>query len=70
MDELILKAASEIGLGSHVSVAPFDGLDLLVTVSVPTRAVQTRIPVRYLTESSLDQVKTILRDMARYVGVN
>ncbi len=70
MDELILRAAREIGLGSHISVAPFDGFDPLVTIAVPRRAVQGRIPVRYLMEPSLDQVKTILRDLSRYVGMN
>jgi len=65
MDEIILKAASEIGLGSHVSVAPFGGGDPLVTISFPPKAVQRRIPARYLAERDLSQLKAILNDMGR-----
>lgn len=65
MNSIILKAAGEIGLDTHVSVAPFDGRDPLVTVSYSTKAVTGHIPSGYLMEPGLGQVKTILTEMAR-----
>ena len=65
MDDIILKAARAIGLASHVSVAPFDGGNPLVTVSFPPKAVRSRIPVRYLLDEDLGQLKIILADMGR-----
>lgn len=70
MDVIILKAARELGLGSNVSVAAFDGADPLVTVSFPPNAVQSRIPAAYLMEESLEQVKIILGDMAKMAKNN
>jgi hypothetical protein len=65
MDEIILRAAREVGLGSHISVEPFDGGEPLVTVSFPPGAARRRIPVRFLLDEELSQLKVILNDMAR-----
>ena len=66
MDEIILRAAREVGLGSHISVEPFDGGEPLVTVSFPPGvSARRRIPVRFLLDEELSQLKVILSYMAR-----
>jgi hypothetical protein len=65
MDEIILRAAKEIGLGSHVSVEPFDGGEPLITVSFPPGTARRRIPVRFLLDEELSQLKVVLKDMVR-----
>jgi hypothetical protein len=68
MEELVMKAARELGIDQHVPVKAFAGsADPLVTVAFPPRAQQRRIPVRLLMEDGLTQVKTILSDMTRAV---
>ena len=67
MDDVILKAAREIGIAERLYVAPFDekNPDPLVTVAdAPDKGVQVRIDARFLMEEDLVQLKIILRDMA------
>src|SRR5208283_686930 len=60
------RAANGLGIGEHVSVREFaETLDPLVTVSYPPKAVQGRIPVQYLMEADLHQVKVIPTDLAK-----
>ena len=64
MDDVIMKAAREIGIAEHVHVAPFDekNPDPLVTVAyAPDKGVRVRIDAKYLMEE--DQLKIILRDI-------
>jgi hypothetical protein len=62
MDDIILEAAGSDR--SHVSVAPFDGGDPLVTVSFPPkRPLRTRIPAKYLFAS--DMLRIVLGDLVR-----
>lgn len=66
MDDVIMKAARELGIEEHVYVAPFDETnpDPRVTVAyAPHNGVQGRIRAELLMEEDLVQLKIILHDM-------
>jgi len=65
MGELVLKAARELGIDSHVGVLEDHQISPLVTVRFGTKAVQSRIDAKWFVDSSLQHVKTILGDMLR-----
>jgi hypothetical protein len=70
MEDIILTAAREAIPNHEAFVKPFDGRDLLVTVSLKsntTKSVQGRIPAVYLMEEGLTRVKTILAGIANQV---
>jgi hypothetical protein len=71
MDEIIMQAATELGIRPNVSVKPFDGADPEVMVGFPPRRpVQGRIPVQYLMEESQEQLKILLTEMAKRARQN
>jgi hypothetical protein len=71
MEELIMRAARELGMDSNVSVREFaDSIEPLVTVTFPPKAVQTRISWNLFLERNLTQVKLILSDMAKMAKNN
>jgi hypothetical protein len=63
MGELVLRAARELGIDSHVRVLEDHQINPLVTVRVGAAAVQSRIEATWFLDSSLTDVKTILNDM-------
>jgi len=66
----IMTVARELGIESKIRVIEDEQLNPLVTVTEGTRAVQSRIQVSWLLDSSLTHVKTILSDMHRMANNN
>ena len=66
----IMTVARELGIESKIRVIGDEQLNPLVTVTEGTRAVQSRIQVSWLLDSSLTHVKTILSDMHRMANNN
>jgi hypothetical protein len=65
----IMTVARELGIESKIRVIGDEQLNPL-TVTEGTRAVQSRIQVSWLLDSSLTHVKTILSDMHRMANNN
>jgi hypothetical protein len=63
MTELILGAARELGIEQSVRVNESSRFRPLVYVTEGTKTVQQPIDVHWLMDSSLTQVKQILKDM-------
>ena len=66
----IMTVARELGIESEIRVVEDEQLNPLVTVTEGTRAVQSRIQISWLLDSSLTHVKTILSDMHRMANNN
>ena len=70
MTELILRAARELGIESKVHVLEDHQPNPPVSVIEGTHVVQSRMDVRWLMDSGLGHVKTILSDMHRRANNN
>jgi hypothetical protein len=64
MDEMILKAARELGIEGCMTVKPPDDFGSLVVLGRSPKVAQGRVPAASLTELDLSGVKRILADLA------